>query len=167
MQSTTLTLPNSSLVAVEQSVQSGTVIHHKHSSSRPFGGHAPFPLDVQCHLNKTAVNRSDSTDYITEQTAIGVKGIFSDVLSALNRIHNWKTCAVMFKWIQSAATWHIQVQTAQAEVETHRTGVDCWQQLKSDSGGGHDPDDVIPRLTYRRRKRRRRHSPQLIHFIYS
>lgn len=33
---------------------------------------------------------------------------------------------------------------------THRTGVDRWQQLKSDSGRGHDPDDVIPCLTYRR-----------------
>lgn len=55
-----LTLLNSSLVAVEKRVQSGTIIHHKHSSSWSFGWHAPFPLDVQRHLRQTAVNLSDS-----------------------------------------------------------------------------------------------------------
>ena len=43
-----------------------------------------------------------------------------------------------------------------AVMRTHRTGVDRRQQLESDRGRGHDPDDVIPRLTYKRRRRRRR-----------
>lgn len=63
----TLTLLHSSLVAVEQSVQPGTVIHDEHSSPRPFGGHAPFSLDVQRHLNvinSSFVGRSFSTDCI-------------------------------------------------------------------------------------------------------
>lgn len=47
-----LTLLHSSLIAVEQRVQPGAVVHHKHAASGPLGGHASFPLDVQGHLNR-------------------------------------------------------------------------------------------------------------------
>lgn len=47
-----LTLLHSSLIAVEQRVQPGAVVHHKDAASGPLGGHASFPLDVQGHLNR-------------------------------------------------------------------------------------------------------------------
>lgn len=78
-QNTNLTLLHSSLVAVEQSVKSGAVVHHKHSSSRPFGGHAPFPLDVQCHLN--GLLSIILTRLITSQ-------------SKLRGVHDWQACQI-------------------------------------------------------------------------
>lgn len=51
MKKKVLTLLHSSLVAVEQRVQPGAVIHHKHSSLRPLGGNTALTLNVQRHLN--------------------------------------------------------------------------------------------------------------------
>lgn len=47
-----LTFLHSSLIAVKQCVEPGTVVHHKDSAPRPFGGHASFPLDIQGHLHR-------------------------------------------------------------------------------------------------------------------
>lgn len=55
-------------------------------------------------------------------------------------------CLKELKSLLLGFLWSIQTHTA--ETVTHRAGVDCWQQLKSDRGRGHDPDDVIPCLTY-------------------
>lgn len=134
---TTLTLLHSSLVAVEQSVQSGTVVHHEHPSSGTFGGHASFPLDVQCHLNRQPsitvtllLTRGDSHDHLLVHTETDDR-----------QPHQVKHSRLIYSMWH---TWHMM---------TYRTCVDSWQQLKSDSGRGHDPDDVIPRLTYKRMSR--------------
>lgn len=109
LKSTTLTLFHSSLVAVEQSVQSGTVVHHKHSSSRPFGGHAAFPLDVQCHLNRQP--SIILTPRITSKSKLSSLSPWTETCSKPTGRSRQTQSFLINQISTTPPAWHIQVQT--------------------------------------------------------
>ena len=115
---------------------------------------------TDCHWCKRGV--STWTEFITDKLEKSCYNHFGGLgqLHTLEHTHTHTHTYVTHQQLRDTS-WCKH----RAEGKTHRTGVDCWQQLKSDSGRGHDLDDVIPCLTYMRRKRKQ--SPQLFPFIYS